>query len=130
MMNITKWNNYKQGEVICYGWKLDRVQARITDSHYINNFIDFVKTNKEFLYDIDKIILLGDYNPIALYPKNAQDINQVYVYLESIKNTDINTIVLSLGDNSGVFVNGDLLEDILAELNAKTKIDVRFVLSE
>ena len=130
MLNITKWNNYKQGEVFCYGWKIDRVQVRITDNHYINNFIDYVKTNKELLYDIDKIILLGDYNPIALYPKNAQDINQVFIYLESIKNTDINTIVLSLGDNSGIFVNGELLEDVLAELNSKTKIDVRYVLSE
>ena len=130
MLNVTKWNDYKQGEVCCYGWKLDRVQVRITDNHYINNFIDYVKTNKEFLYDIDKIILLGDYNPIAIYPKNAQDINHVYIYLESIKNTDINTIVLSLGENSGVFVNSELLEDILAEINAKTKIDVRYIVSE
>ena len=130
-MNVTNWNDYKQGQVNCYSWKLERAQVKITDKHYINNFVDYVVfKNIALLHDIDKIILLGDGNPIAIYPKNTDLLNNVATYLESIKNTDINTIVLSLGDNSGVFVNGDLLEDVLAELNAKTKIEVRFVLSE
>lgn len=131
MLNVSKWNSYKKGESSCYGWKLERVQIKITDSHYINNFVDYVvKQNKSLIYDMDKIILFGGGNPIALFPKNAQDLNSITTYLDSIKNTDIHTVVVSLGECSGVFVNNELIEDVLSELNAQTKIEVRYVLSE
>ena len=131
MNNITNWNNYKKGEASCYSWKLERVQVKITDRHYINNFVNHVtKNNVSLLQDIDKIILLGDGNPIAIYPKNTDNLSNITGYLESIKNTDINVVVLSLGENSGLFVNGDLIESVLEELNAKTQIEVRYVLSE
>ena len=131
MNNITDWNNYKKGEASCYSWKLERVQVKITDSHFINNFVDHVIFNNvSLLQDLDKIILLGNGNPIAIYPKNTNNLNEVITYLESIKNTDINVVVLSLGENSGLFVNGDLIESVLEELNAKTKIEVRYILTE
>lgn len=131
MNNITNWNNYKQGEASCYSWKLERVQVKISEKHFINNFVDHVIFNNvELLYDMDKIILLGEGNPIALFPKRTNNLCDVISYLESIKNTDIHTIVISLGENSGVFVNSDLIENVLSELNAKTQIQVRFVLSE
>lgn len=131
MINKTNWNNYEQGKVNCYSWKLERVQVKITDKHYINNFVDYVVfKDVQLLYDIDKIILLGDGNPIAIYPKNTDKLNNVITYLESIKNTDIHTVVLSLGENSGIFVNSDLIEDTLSVLNAQTKIEVRYILSE
>jgi hypothetical protein len=130
MLNkVTEWNKYKKGEANCYSWKLDRVQVKITDSHYINNFVDHViNDGKEILRCIDKIILLGNGNPIAIFPKDSTDLVDVTTYLDSIKNTDIHTVVLSLGECSGVFVNSDLIEDVLAELNANTKIEVRYVL--
>lgn len=130
-MDITNWKNYKKGEASCYSWKLERVQVKITDSHYINNFVDhLIFDNVSLLHDIDKIILLGNGNPIAIYPKNTDQLNNIITYLESIKNTDIHTIVVSLGENSGIFVNSDLIDEVLDELNAKTKIEVRYILSE
>ena len=129
--NVTNWNNYKKGEASCYSWKLERVQVKITDSHYINNFVDHVVFNNvSLLHDMEKIILIGNGNPIAIYPKNTDQLNNVITYLESIKNTDIHTVIISLGENSGLFVNGDLIEDVLGELNAQTKIQVRYILSE
>ena len=131
MINKTGWNNYIKGEANCYSWKLERVQARITDSHYINNFVDHViGEGRTLLRDIDKIILLGDGAPIAIFPRESEDLIDVTTYLESIKNTDIHTIVVSLGEASGVFVNSDLIEDVLSELNATAKIEVRYILEE
>lgn len=130
MNNITNWNNYKKGEANCYSWKIERVQVKITDGHYIDNFVDHVLSHNELLYNIDKIVLFGNGDPVALYPKNTDDIKNITVYLESIKETDIHTVLLSLAEFSGVFVNSDLIEEVLEELNAHTKINVRFVLSE
>ena len=131
MLDKTEWRNYKKGEANQYSWKLDRVQVRIVDDHYIDNFVDYVvKENRQLLYNIDKIILLGNGNPIALYPKNAEDIKIITTYLDSIKQTDIHTIVLSLAEYSGVFVNSDLIEEVLGDLNAHTKIEVRYILNE
>lgn len=133
-MNIketTKWNNYRKGEANCYSWKLNRVQVKITDSHYINNFVDHVLEDAYMLRDIDKIILFGDNATyIALYPKYSEDLKDVVVYLESIKNTDIHTVVLSIGNENTVLMDSDMIENILAELNATTKIDVRYILNE
>lgn len=131
MMNKTNWVKYNKGEVNCYSWKLARVQVKITDSHYINNFVDHVIFNNiQLLHDLDKIVLLGEGNPIAIYPKNTDNLNNIISYLGSIKNTDIHTVVISLGENSGIFVNSELIEDVLTELNAQTKIDVRYILTE
>lgn len=131
MMNKTNWVKYNKGEVNCYSWKLARVQVKITDRHYINNFVDHVIFNNiQLLHDLDKIVLLGEGNPIAIYPKNTDNLNNIISYLGSIKNTDIHTVVISLGENSGIFVNSELIEDVLSELNAQTKIDVRYILNE
>lgn len=127
----TDWRKYKKGEANCYSWKLNRVQAKITDSHYINNFVDYVvNENRGLLRDIDKIILIGDNDPIAIYPKVPDDLAEVCVYLESIKDTDIHTIVLSLAEESGVLVDSDLIEDILAEINSVTRMEVRYILMD
>ena len=131
MIDVTNWKNYKKGEAACYSWKLERVQVKITDSHYINNFVDYVISNNvQLLQDLDKILLFGEGCPIAIYPKNTNDLSNIVSYLESIKNTDIHTIAISLGENSGIFINSDLIEDVLSELNAQTKIEVRYLLSE
>lgn len=130
-LKITEWNNYKKGEANCYSWKLNRVQAKITDSHYINNFVDFViNENKDILRSLDKILLLGNGNPIALFPKVPDDLNNICIYLESIKNTDIHTIVISMAEDSLILVDSDLIEDVLARINSATKIEVRFIIEE
>ena len=130
-MNITKWNNYVKGEANVYGWKMNRVQMKIEDVHYINNFVDYVQNNSGVLRDLDKIILINEFGrAIAIYPKYSEDLNDVLVYLDSIKGSDICKILLSIGDENGMFLNSDLIEDVLAELNSATKIDVRFILTE
>lgn len=130
-LKVTEWNNYKRGEANCYSWKLNRVQVKITDSHYINNFVDFViHENRDLLRNIDKIILLGNGNPIAIFPKVPDDLSNVCIYLESIKNTDIHTIVISMAENSGVIVDSDLIEDVLARINSATRMEVRFILED
>lgn len=127
----SEWSNYKKGEANCYSWKIERVQVKITDSHYINNFVDYViKENRGLLRNIDKLVLLGNGNPIAIYPGVPEDLNNVCVYLESIKDTDIHTILLSLGEDSGAFVDSDMIEEVLTEINAITRMKVRFILSE
>ena len=130
MIKRTGWNNYVKGEANCYSWKLNRVQIKITDSHYINNFVEHVVSgNRYILRDIDKIVLFGSGNPVAIYPTASEDLNDVTVYLDSIKDTDIHTVLVSL-ECSGVFANSDLIEDVLAELNANTKIEVRYIINE
>ena len=131
MLQVSNWKKYNKGEASQYSWKLERVQAKINDSHYINNFVDHVIFNNiQLLQDIDKIILLGNGNPIAIYPKNTDNLSNIISYLDSIKNTDIHTVVISLGENSGMFANVELIDKVLEELNAQTKIEVRYVVSE
>ena len=60
MCEMISWKSYIKGEASCYSWKLDRVQVKITDSHYINNFVDHVIFNNvPLLHDFDKIILFS-----------------------------------------------------------------------
>ena len=128
---VLDWKGYVKGEASCHSWKLKRVQVRITDTHYMNNFIDHVMNDNGFIIqNTDKIILFGNGRPIALFPSCSDNLSDVRVYLESVKNTDIHTIVLSLAENAGIFVNSDLIEDVLSELNATTKIEVRFILKD
>lgn len=130
-MKITNWNKYVKGEANCYSWKLNRVQMKINDSHYINNFVDYVTDNKAVLRDLDKIILINDSGrSIGIFPKYSEDLNDVLIYLDSIKNTDICTILLSIGDGSTMFLDSDMIESVLGEINATTKIDVRYILTE
>lgn len=131
MRNFVQWNKYVKGEAVCYSWKLDRVQVKITDEHYLNNFVDYVcNDNAGLLRDFDKIILLGDGNPIAIYPNNSQDLSDVKIYLESVKGTDIHTIVLSIGEYSSTFVDAEGIDATLGILNSVTKIQVRYMLNE
>lgn len=131
MLKVMNWNNYIKGEANCYSWKLNRIQIRITDSHYINNFVDYVNENRGILRDLDKIILINEFNRvIAIYPKYSEDLNDVVIYLQSIKDTDICKVVLSIGDGTTMFLDSDMIEQVLSELNACTKINVRYLLTE
>ena len=108
---VLDWKGYVKGEASCHSWKFKRVQVRITDTHYMNNFIDHVMNDNGFiLQNTDKIILFGNGKPIALFPSCSDN--------------------LSFAENAGIFVNSDLIEDVLSELNATTKIEVRFILKD
>lgn len=129
---IGPWKQYVNGDVINYNWKLQRVQAKVEGSYYINNLVDyFMGDGKEVLLDLDKIVLLGGNKPIALYPKVSENINDdIIPYLESIKNTDINKILISVLEDGYLTVDTVLIDDVLKSLKSATKIDVRYILSE
>ena len=131
MLKVTNWNNYVKGEANCYGWKINRAQIKITDSHYINNFVDYVKDNKGLLRDLDRVILINSFNrAIGIFPKCSEDLNDVVIYLDSIKGSDIHTILLSIDEGNTMFMDSDMIEQVLSELNACTKIEVRYILNE
>lgn len=129
---IGPWNQYVNGDVINYNWKLQRVQARLEGEYYINNLVDYlIGEGKEVLYDIDKIVLLGGVKPIALYPQNSENVNvDIVPYLESIKNTDINKIIISVLEDGYLTVDTVAIDETLKALKSATKIDVRYILSE
>lgn len=130
-MNLTNWSAYTKGEVTNYNWRLNRVQVKIEGSYFINNFVDHVcETGTTLLDKLAKIVLIGGRRPIALYPQEAEDMNVIKVYLESIKNTDIHTILISVVEDADMFVDTEVVEDILLEIKSVAKIDVRYLLRD
>lgn len=128
-MKVTEWASYIKGEVTCYNWKLNRVQARITEGYFINSFIDHVtKENKSLLRSLDKIVLIGNGDPIAIYPKEANELSDIIPYLESIKDTDIHTILISVVEDADMFLDSSTIDDILMEIKSVAKIETRYIL--
>lgn len=128
-MKVTEWANYIKGEVTCYNWKLNRVQAKITEQYFINSFIDHVcKENISILRSLDKIVLIGTGRPVAIYPKEARELSDIIPYLESIKDTDIHTILISVVEDADMFLDSTYIDDILMEIKSVAKIEVRYVL--
>lgn len=130
-LNLTKWSDFVKGEVTTYNWRINRVQAKIEDSYFINSFVDHVcEETTNLLSNLDKIILIGNGSPIALYPKDAEDLNVIRTYLTSIKDTDIHTLLLSVIEDADVFVDSDVIEDTLLEIKSVAKMKVRFLLRD
>lgn len=128
---LTNWSDYMKGEVTSYNWRIKRVQVKIEESYFINNFVDHVcDGSSSLLGTLDKIILIGNGNPIALYPKEADDLNVIKVYLESIKNTDINTLLISVVEDSDLFIDSETIDDQLIEIKSVSKMKVRYLLRD
>lgn len=130
-MNLTNWSAYTKGEVTNYNWRLNRVQVKIEGNYFINNFVDHVcDTGTSLLSKLAKIVLIGGRRPIALYPQEAEDMNVIRVYLESIKDTDIHTILISVVEDCDMFIDTDVVEDVLLEIKSVAKIEVRYLLRD
>lgn len=128
---LTKWSDYIKGEVTSYNWRIKRVQVKIEESYFINNFVDHIcDGHSSLLGTLDKIILIGKGNPIALYPKEAEDLNVIRIYLESIKNTDIHTILISVVEDSDLFIDSETIDDQLIEIKSVSKMKVRYLLRD
>ena len=128
-MKTTEWASYIKGEVTCYNWKLNRVQARITEQYFINSFIDHVcKDNPTLLRSLDKLVLIGNGDPIAIYPKEAKELTDITPYLDSIKDSDIHTILISVVEDADMFLDSTQIDDILMEIKSVAKIETRYIL--
>lgn len=130
MSKVTEWKKYKKGDIINHGFKIERIQLKIDGHYFINNFVDKVMEDSSILNGLDKILLKGDGNPIALYPYSDEDIRAIIIYLESIKDTDITTLYISMGDNYTGFLDTEYLEQIAQSIKAVAKFSIRYFLRD
>lgn len=132
MNNINKiigWKKYREVEGYAekFSYRMIRAYAKVEGNHFINNFIDYIENNMILLRSFDKLIILDNKGPVVLIPKNTNDCRILVDKLKSYKNTGINSIVMSMGEEGEMKGNGFAIEDVLIELNARTEIDVKLV---
>ena len=130
-MKITEWKEFKKGDIIDKGFRIERVQLKIDEKYFLDNFIDNLPEHLDVLNDIDKIILKGDDEPIALFPKNDNEyFDNTIQILNNIKDTDINTIFISMMENNNELLNTKVFDDSVYEIKLFTKIKIRYFLKE
>lgn len=127
----TDWQEFKKGDIINKGFKIERIQLRITENYFINNFIDVIKEHLEVLNEVNKIMLKGDGSPIAIYPrKDNGNFDKTITFLDSIKDTDINTIYISMAENNIGFIDTKVLDDAVVSIKGMSKIEIRYFLRD
>lgn len=127
----TNWIEFKKGDIVNKGFKIERIQLRITDSYFINNFVDVIKDHLDVLNEVNKIMLKGDGAPIAIYPKDDDgNFSNTTTFLDSIKDTDINTIYISMAENNNGFMDTKLLDDTVVAIKGMSKIEIRYFLRD
>lgn len=127
----TDWMEFKKGDIVNKGFKIERIQLRITDSYFINNFVDVIKDHLYVLNEINKIMLKGDGAPIAIYPRDDDgNFSNTTSFLDSIKDSDINTIYISMAENNNGFMDTKLLDDTVVAIKGMSKIEIRYFLRD
>lgn len=127
----TNWIEFKKGDIVNKGFKIERIQLRITDSYFINNFVDVIKDHLDVLNEVNKIMLKGDGAPIAIYPRDDDgNFSNTTTFLDSIKDTDINTIYISMAENNNGFIDTKLLDDTVVAIKGMSKIEIRYFLRD
>lgn len=127
----TDWMKFTKGDILNKGFKIERIQLRITDSYFINNFVDVIKDHLDILNEINKIMLKGDGAPIAIYPRDDDgNFSNTTTFLDSIKDTDINTIYISMAENNNGFMDTKLLDDTVVAIKGMSKIEIRYFLRD
>lgn len=127
----TDWQEFKKGDIINKGFKIERIQLRITENYFINNFIDVIKEHLEVLNEVNKIMLKGDGSPIAIYPREDNgNFEKTITFLDSIKDTDINTIYISMAENNIGFIDTKVLDDAVVSIKGMSKIEIRYFLRD
>lgn len=127
----TNWIEFKKGDIVNKGFKIERIQLRITDSYFINNFVDVIKDRLDVLNEVNKIMLKGDGAPIAIYPRDDDgNFSNTTTFLDSIKDTDINTIYISMAENNNGFMDTKLLDDTVVAIKGMSKIEIRYFLRD
>lgn len=129
-MKITEWQDFKRGDIINKGFRIERIQLKIDEKYFIDNFIDNIKDHLNVLNDIDKIIL-GDSDPIALFPKNDNDyFDNTVDFLDNIKDNDINVIYISMMEDNNELLNTKIFDDTVREIKLFSKFKIRYFLKE
>lgn len=129
-MKITEWEDFKRGDIINKGFRIERIQLKIDEKYFIDNFIDNIKDHLNVLNDIDKIIL-GDSDPIALFPKNDNDyFDNTVDFLDNIKDNDINVIYISMMEDNNELLNTKIFDDTVHEIKLFSKVKIRYFLKE
>lgn len=127
----TDWIEFKKRDIVNKGFKIERIQLRITDSYFINNFVDVIKDHLDVLNEVNKIMLKGDGAPIAIYPRDDDgNFSNTTTFLDSIKDTDINTIYISMAENNNGFMDTKLLDDTVVAIKGMSKIEIRYFLRD
>ena len=127
----TDWQEFKKGDIINKGFKIERIQLRITDNYFINNFVDVIKEHLEVLNEVNKIMLKGEGSPIAIYPREDNgNFDKTITFLDSIKDTDINTIYISMAENNIGFMDTKVLDDAVVSIKGMSKIEIRYFLRD
>lgn len=130
-MKITEWKDFKKGDIIDKGFRIERVQLKIDEKYFLDNFIDNLPEHLDVLNDIDKILLKGDNDPIALFPKNDDEyFSNTIEFLNNIKDTDINTIYISMMENNNQLLNTKVFDNSVQEIKLCSKIKIRYFLNE
>lgn len=130
-MKITEWKDFKKGDIIDKGFRIERVQLKIDEKYFLDNFIDNLPDHLDVLNDIDKILLKGDNDPIALFPKNDDEyFSNTIEFLNNIKDTDINTIYISMMENNNQLLNTKVFDNSVQEIKLFSKIKIRYFLNE
>ena len=127
----TDWMKFTKGDIVNKGFKIERIQLRITDSYFINNFVDVIKDHLDVLNEVNKIMLKGDGAPIAIYPRDDDgNFSNTTTFLDSSKDTDINTIYISMAENNNGFMDTKLLDDTVVAIKGMSKIEIRYFLRD
>ena len=127
----TDWMEFKKGDIVNKGFKIERLQLRITDKYFINNFVDVIKDHLYILNEINKIMLKGDGAPIAIYPRDDDgNFSNTTSFLDSIKDSDINTIYISMAENNNGFMDTKVLDDTVVAIKGMSKIEIRYFLRD
>lgn len=127
----TDWLEFKKGDIVNKGFKIERIQLRITDSYFINNFVDVIKDHLDVLNEVNKIMLKGDGAPIAIYPRDDDgNFSNTTTFLDSIKDSDINTIYISMAENNNGFMDTKVLDDTVVAIKGMSKIEIRYFLRD
>lgn len=127
----TEWVEFKKGDIVNKGFKIERIQLRITDKYFINNFVDVIKDHLYILNEINKIMLKGDGAPIAIYPRDDDgNFSNTTTFLDSIKDSDINTIYFSMAENNNGFMDTKVLDDTVVAIKGMSKIEIRYFLRD
>ena len=127
----TDWLEFKKGDIVNKGFKIERIQLRITDSYFMNNFVDVIKDHLDVLNEVNKIMLKGDGAPIAIYPRDDDgNFSNTTTFLDSIKDSDINTIYISMAENNNGFMDTKVLDDTVVAIKGMSKIEIRYFLRD
>lgn len=130
-MQITEWQDFKKGDIINKGFRIERIQIKIDEKYFLDNFIDNIRDHLNVLNEVNKIILKGDDEPIALFPKNDNEyFDNTVKFLDNIKDTDINTIYLSMMENNNELIETKVFDDVVYEIKLFSKIKIRYFLKE